>query len=1023
MKQVSGSGRSEDVLSAVALAARLFARAAKWESEVPAVLEALGKATGVSRVYLYRNSLAFGSLVMTIRHEWCAPGVRPVIDDADNHGFPYEQGVSRWAEVLGAGEIISGGVHEFPIQERELLENEGVQSVLLAPVFASDEWWGFIGFDDVEHEHDWLPVEIDALRAAAEILGGAIERQGADRLRDEAEMRYQSLVEQIPAILYIDSAREDHRTMYVAPQIEKILGVDPQDWLDDPTLWLRIMHPDDVQWSGDQYKEWIASGEDELVQEYRMFHTSGELIWVRDDCRIVRDEDSGDALFVQGVMFDITDQKTAEEGVRAAEARFRRLVEQVPAVIYMDLIDENATTTYISPGIQALLGYTPEEWLADSDSWFSSLHPDDRDAAWQAYETGRALGEPWSFEFRMLHRDGSMRWVREEDMVVQGSGAEPAMVQGVMYDITEEREAVEHLREAETKYKAIIEAVPAVTYLDPVDENEPSIYVSPQIERILGCSQEDWLTTPNWWSEHVHPDDRDRVWAAYESHTERDPTSTLVQEYRMHRPDGRLIWIREESSLLLDEHGEPWLTQGLLHDVTDRKLAEEQIAFLAYHDKLTGLANRALLEEMLDPALARARRAGLAVALLFLDLDDFKEVNDTFGHGAGDIMLKEIANRLIEATRDTDVVARQGGDEFLVLLTDLDPGPEQDLAGGRDNAIQVAEIMAGRIHEGLSRPIPLGDAEVFTSASIGISVFPFDAGDSRMLMKNADAAMYESKRSGSGGFRVHEPGETPALIQPSAPGRVSKAVSDQDWVLYYQPVVELATGAITGVEALLRWRRPKGGLISPGEFLPIAEEMGLTEIIGEWVIDELAQQAAAWAAEGLELDMSFNLSPRQLWQRDLAGKITKSVASQGVDPARVIVEISESTAMTDPPRTQKVLWSLHERGFRVAIDDFGTSYSPPARLKHLPVDLLKLDQPLIRDLPEDPDVANFVQAVMLFAEELAITPLAVGVETEAQRAFLLSRGCRLAQGYLFSRPVAAEDIPALVQDAANGPDV
>jgi len=272
--------------------------------------------------------------------------------------------------------------------------------------------------------------------------------------------------------------------------------------------------------------------------------------------------------------------------------------------------------------------------------------------------------------------------------------------------------------------------------------------------------------------------------------------------------------------------------------------------------------------------------------------------------------------------------------------------------------------------------------------------------------------MYESKKDRAGGYRIHTQAGKDPMTQLSLTRRLQRAVKDRDWVLHYQPVVDLEDGTMVGVEALLRWRRPRGDLVLPGEFLPLAEEMGLMEIIGEWVLEELARQARAWSDEGMELDISFNLSPRQLWQRDLADKIMKNLRDAEVVSTRLIVEISESTAMTDPARTQKVLWSLHERGLRVAIDDFGTGYSPPARLKHLPVDVLKIDQPLIRDLPDDAEVANFLEAVVAFASDLGITPLAVGVETEEQRRFLVDLGCRLAQGYLFSRPVPAEGITA-----------
>jgi diguanylate cyclase (GGDEF)-like protein len=419
-----------------------------------------------------------------------------------------------------------------------------------------------------------------------------------------------------------------------------------------------------------------------------------------------------------------------------------------------------------------------------------------------------------------------------------------------------------------------------------------------------------------------------------------------------------------------------------------------------------------MLEELLDPALARARRHNRCVALLFMDLDDFKTVNDVLGHDVGDLLLKQVGSRLSRVVRETDVLARQGGDEFLVMIPDLQPEEGFDDAGG---ALRVAEAMAERIHAVMRTPFQLGEREVNTSASIGISIFPTDAPDARALLKNSDAAMYDSKKTRHGGYSVYAESEGDPLTRLSFTHRLREAVRNERWALHYQPMVALADGTIAGVEALLRWRRPKGDLISPSEFLPLAEELGLLEAIGEWVLEELCRQAGAWRDAGLEIPVSFNLSPRQLWQPDLASKLSSTLDAAGIDPSRVIVEISESTAATDPARTQRVLWALHEAGLQLAIDDFGTGYSPPARLKHLPVDILKIDQPLVRDLPDDPEIGGFVQAVIGFAEGLDIRSLAEGIEADAQRRYLADKGCTLGQGYLFSRPVPGADVLELAR--------
>jgi predicted signal transduction protein with EAL and GGDEF domain len=471
--------------------------------------------------------------------------------------------------------------------------------------------------------------------------------------------------------------------------------------------------------------------------------------------------------------------------------------------------------------------------------------------------------------------------------------------------------------------------------------------------------------------------------------------------------------------IIKDDSGQPLFWQGVMHDISDQKRAEEQIAFLAYHDKLTDLPNRTMFQEMLELALARARRHDLAVAVLYLDLDDFKLVNDSLGHPAGDELLRQVAARLREASRDTDLVARQGGDEFLLLLADL----ERALwAGASDevrpaphlapNALLMAESVASRIHEALQAPFSLGKTEVYISASIGVSVFPLDASDGYSLLKNADAAMYRSKKAGPGGYVVFSKDAADPLIRLSFATRLRKAVEKKDWVLHYQPVVDLSDGRVLSVEALVRWKTLNGGLTPPGEFIPLAEEMGLIEAIGEWVVEELSRQSEYWRHEGIELPISFNLSPRQLWQPHLVDNVLGRLERTGVDPRDVVVEITESTAMTDPERTLRILQSLNAAGLRIALDDFGTGYSSLSRLKYLPVDILKIDQSFIHDLPDDRHAGSMVKAIVELARGLEMIPLAEGVETEPQRQFLLDHGCTRGQGFLFSRPVPAAEIAA-----------
>ncbi|HSL12590.1 MAG TPA: EAL domain-containing protein [Actinomycetota bacterium] len=575
-------------------------------------------------------------------------------------------------------------------------------------------------------------------------------------------------------------------------------------------------------------------------------------------------------------------------------------------------------------------------------------------------------------------------------------------------DITDRQDAHDAAYEAEAKYRSLVEHIPAVVYLDPVDEDSDSIYVSPQVQELLGITPEEWTTDPYAWRRHVHPEDIERAFdeykEAYNAHT------VLNHEYRMLHEDGSVRWVLEQAYPIRDADGEPWLIQGVIFDITQRKAAEEQVAFLAYHDKLTGLPNRALFEELLEAAIARARRHDLAVGVVYLDLDNFKLVNDSLGHHAGDLLLAQLADRLRGCTRETDLVARQGGDEFLLLLSDLDRRVD-----GPDGALLVAESVAVRVLEALDEPFDLNGTHFYASGSLGISLFPHDATDADSLLRNADQAMYRSKRYEPGRYTVFSADGDDAMHRLSLTTRLREAVQQEHWVLHWQPIVRLADGTIEGLEALIRWDDPKGGILPPGEFIPLAEELGLIEAIGDWVISELARQQLEWKRAGHDVGVGFNLSPRQLWSAHLAEKVTSALTRETVDPRRVTVEVTESTAMADPDRTQKVLQELHAWGLTIALDDFGTGYSSLARLKHLPVDILKIDRSFGRDIDRDDGLASMVRAMIQLAEGLGMTALAEGVETAEEFAFLRESGCPLAQGYLFARPVPAAEVPSLLE--------
>jgi diguanylate cyclase (GGDEF)-like protein len=425
--------------------------------------------------------------------------------------------------------------------------------------------------------------------------------------------------------------------------------------------------------------------------------------------------------------------------------------------------------------------------------------------------------------------------------------------------------------------------------------------------------------------------------------------------------------VSEQAFIIRDEGDDPWLIQGVIFDITERKRAEEQVAFLAYHDKLTGLPNRALFEEMLELALARARRHELGVGVLFLDLDNFKLVNDSMGHHAGDDRSSSWRSASAPA-RARPTSARQGGDEFLLCSRTWSGATGSRRRQGRRGALP--ESVAERVREALRAPFVLENG-VLRVGSIGISL-PQHSLDAQDLLRNADTAMYESKRTHPVASSC-SPRTTRTRATASLTTRLRRC-SERHWVLHYQPIVDLSDGHLHSVEALIRWQDPNGGLVAPGEFIPLAEELGLIEAIGEWVLDELIRQHLEWREQGIEVAIGYNLSPRQLWSPRLADRVLEKLQTAGVDPHAITMEITESTAMTDPERTQRILSELHAWGLPLAIDDFGTGYSSLARLKHMPVDVLKIDR-AVRDVDRDRD-SRMVRAIIQLAQSLGMVPLA-----------------------------------------------
>jgi diguanylate cyclase (GGDEF)-like protein/PAS domain S-box-containing protein len=487
-----------------------------------------------------------------------------------------------------------------------------------------------------------------------------------------------------------------------------------------------------------------------------------------------------------------------------------------------------------------------------------------------------------------------------------------------------------------------------------------------------------------------------------------EPARDLLLRWDVTEGDTRWLLVNYTP---LDGDDGPRVVVASIADVTERRRAEQQVAFLAYHDPLTELPNRTLLAEHLEQGLARARRYGRSVALLYIDLDGFKMVNDSFGHAAGDELLSRIAARLREGTRSADLLARQGGDEFLLLLTDI----EGDVQA-------VGERAAQTIRGALEAPFVLRGAEVQMGASVGIGIFPRDAQSARGLLQFADQAMYRAKgpsrRPVTSVTRDSDPLERLAMTT-----RLRNALAAGEFVLHWQPVFSLVDDKLVSVEALLRWDDPERGLITAGDFIPVAEQMGLTGRIDSWVVDSIARQVRAWREEGLTPRVSFNLSGRDLREPSLLAAVTEKLTAGDLDPATFTVEVSEASAIEEGGRVEGALRELHEAGLGIAIDRFNSGLSSLRRLRDLPLSALKIDSSCVTAAAEDEAAASLVTGIIGFAAALGVTAVAEGVETEAQRRFLVDNGCPSAQGFHLARPAGTAETTALLhreRESASG---
>jgi len=685
----------------------------------------------------------------------------------------------------------------------------------------------------------------------------------------------------------------------------------------------------------------------------------------------------------------------AHRSVPGPETRYRRLFETAKDGLV--LIDaQSGLITDVNPALLSLLGYRREECVGRR-LWQLGFFRD-REAEEDALAELARQGDLRYEALSLKSRDGRQLCV---DFVSNSYQEERSrVIQCDIRDITSRRRAEEALQKSEEQWRTIVHNINEYVYSVRFENGViSSIYHSPKCLDITGYTPEEYYRDPLLWFAMIHEDDRDQV-NEFLGHILSGKSHPPIR-HRIRHKDGSERWLLNNCAVQrLEAQGSGNLSRldGFILDITELKLAEDNIFFLAHHDPLTRLPNRSTLYARIDQVISVAQKAKKSMALLFLDIDGFKQINDTLGHDVGDRLLQSVARRLTECTRPCDIVSRLGGDEFVIVLWD---------SGVEDTTLVAEKIISGFTLEGSSTLI---------NTSIGISLYPQDGTDYLTLLRHADLAMYQAKKAGGKGFhfftrRLNELAHERFTIETD----LRRGLERDEFLIYYQPKVNIVTGACSGMEALIRWQHPSRGLVLPETFIGIAEESGLLTPISKWLVHTVCRQIRSWRDQGIEVSVAINLSASFFQHAEFEATIEAALLETGIPPECLELELTEATLMNDPQLVLASMAAMKALGLQLSIDDFGIGYSSLSYLKKLPVDKLKIDQSFIHNIAQDSDNMAVVRAVLSIGHSMQLKVIAEGVETASQLAWLQAEGGEEAQGFYFSRPLPAQGMTALLK--------
>ncbi len=759
-------------------------------------------------------------------------------------------------------------------------------------------------------------------------------------------------------------------------------------------------HPDDVPHAHREFVRCMKSGDPYDVR-FRVRTPDRGDRWVRSRAWPRRDE-AGTILRWYGFTEDIHDAVIAEAELRDAEERYRLAAEATEDVIWdFDLVTGIITW---SSALERHFGHRIEDNRTDKRWWIARMHPEDRARVVErstAIMEGRETVDRWNNEYRFARADGAYANVLDCGHLVRDANGMPVRAIGAMLDLTEKRRAEADARVHAERLRLAVSA--SGLGISDYDARTGTLHWSDELRAILGVDADE-PPNPATTLALIHPEDREEMIELHRRSHGGDFSHQYRGVRRIHRKnDGALRWVSTHGHPILDESGGLIRIIITIKDITEEKTAQDRIHWTATHDAVTGLPNRAAFQNALDTALASAMKRGHPLSLLLVDLDNFKTINDNFGHDAGDLVLRTFGDRIGSALPPGAVLARYGGDEFAVVLPDIAP----------ESAAALATELLGLFRE----PFALDGAGIDLRASMGVAGFPEHATDAAELVKSADIALYSAKGAGRATVRVFAPAMRATLRDHATMLHQARSVVDNDWAQpHYQPKIAFSSGRVMGFESLFRWRHPQAGLQSPATIAHAFDDFELAGVLGETMVEAVLGDVRGWRDSGIDIGrVAINASAAEFRNPAYAERLLARIEAHGVPATALELEITETAFLGDSDgHVLHALETLRAAGMTIALDDFGTGFSSLAHLRHFPVDTLKIDKSFVAGIAERADDRAIIEVVLRLGEALDLTTVAEGVETEAQASFLRGRGCKLAQGYLFARPLPAHEVAAYI---------